>query len=719
MATLNLRKACLAAAALAAFADAVPIPASIGSDLQILLHNDLYGNESTRGDAVLVLETPQIQTAAASDCAALGESLWSPSSDLASNNFLAYLGYQSGQQSGSSHWRPTRGGRGYPPSHPWHSRHGGAYFTAGSGSNGACKAIASSGQTFDMSCNAVLPALCTQTAPLSSINYTDTSERVQTQIASGNAVYTGFRDKLSFRFLGIQYGTYPQRFTYSSALEQSGDVSALEFGDICRQVDGLTGVNDGSEDCLHLNIYTPYLPSPQTDKPQLKPVFFWIHGGAYINGYGSDPTFDGGNVASRGDVVVVTINYRLGDFGFLVGPNGTGLNGNYGISDQVSALQWVKANIAAFGGDPNRVTIGGQSAGAGSVRALLQSPKAEGLFQGAILESGPTPSSYVHYLSLDQEYAAQTLDILNLTGCAGASDEIVDCLRTYNASALVGLGAVANNVVVDGTYVITPTLEYNGTGHVNRVPLLMGTMRDEGGAGLDYVDTSNLTLSLVNNSLPVDPVINNSDVFPLPGSGNVTLDVYNVSTLVSTEVGFSCLDLATAYALTQTKTIPEVYYYEFNRSYQIPYWPSPPTKALCNAPPDADHPAGNPDAEYFKCHSGDLTIIFGTWPRWGFPERDENDIPFTQFIIDSWASWVRTWNPNPDPAYLQVRGFANTTREIALAGTTWEPVTAASQSLRKLQWPSEQVAFADAPRTAPAECSALGRPLDYFFLPGV
>ncbi|KAK1815655.1 hypothetical protein LTR12_009932 [Friedmanniomyces endolithicus] len=447
----------------------------------------------------------------------------------------------------------------------------------------------------------------------------------------------------------------------------------------------------------------------------LKPVLFWIHGGAYINGYGSDPTWDGGNLASRGDIVVVTINYRLGDFGFLVGPNGTGLNGNYGISDQVSALQWVKANIAAFGGDPNHVTIGGQSAGAGSVRALLQSPPAAGLFAGAILESDPSPPSYSYYLSLDQEYAAQTLPILNLTGCGSSnSNAEVACLRNYNASALVGLAAVANNVVVDGTYVVTPAITFNGTGHVNKVPLLMGTMRDEGGSLDTVVQTTNLSLSLAKNLLPVAPVVDDPSVFPLPGSGNVTLDIYNVTTRVSTDASFYCLDVATAYAVAKTHTLPEMYYYQFNRSYQIPYWPPPPNKALCNAPPDAAHPAGNPDAEYFKCHSGDLTTIFGTWRRWGLPERDENDTPFTQFIIDSWSSWVRTWNPNPDPGYLKVRGYANTTREMALAGSLWAQVDASAPTLRKLQWPSSQEPFPEA-----AQCSALGLPLDYFFLPGV
>lgn len=301
---------------------------------------------------MIVLDNAQTHSQAAKSCSALGESLWKPPTDLSSNDFLKYLTYQSDV--------PSRGDGSHnskPWSHhqPW--SHEQLYFVDGTAGRGKCLAISTLGQTKAVSCRARLPALCSQSASLSGINDTDTSARFQTDVSSGEAIYTGYRDKVSFRFLGIKFAEYPERFTYSSPVKAKGDVSALEFGDICRQVDGLTGVNDGSEDCLHLNIYTPYLPKASSDNDKLKPVMFWIHGGAFINGYGSDPTFDGGNLASRGDVVVVTINYRLGDFGFLTFGNGTGLDGNYGISDQVSALQWVHDNIAAFGGDPNRVTI--------------------------------------------------------------------------------------------------------------------------------------------------------------------------------------------------------------------------------------------------------------------------------------------------------------------------------------------------------------------------
>lgn len=131
-----------------------------------------------------------------------------------------------------------------------------------------------------------------------------------------------------------------------------------------------------SEDCLTLNIW-----SPGTDGKK-RPVLVWIHGGAFISGSGSSPLYDGTSFAKNGDLVVVTINYRLGILGFLhlaeLGGDGYQNSGNCGILDQIAALKWVKENIAAFGGDPDQVTIFGESAGAMSVGVLLASPKAKG-----------------------------------------------------------------------------------------------------------------------------------------------------------------------------------------------------------------------------------------------------------------------------------------------------------------------------------------------------
>jgi para-nitrobenzyl esterase len=146
--------------------------------------------------------------------------------------------------------------------------------------------------------------------------------------------------------------------------------------------------DDVSEDCLYLNVWTP---AAGHDKPC--PVLVWIHGGAFCQGSGSVPIYDGRALAAQG-VVVVTLNYRLGVLGFLAHPDLTqesplAPGGNFGLQDQIAALQWVQANIAAFGGDPGAVTIAGQSAGALSVHMLVASPLAQGLFHRAIAQSGP------------------------------------------------------------------------------------------------------------------------------------------------------------------------------------------------------------------------------------------------------------------------------------------------------------------------------------------
>ncbi|HEX9082769.1 MAG TPA: carboxylesterase family protein, partial [Holophagaceae bacterium] len=165
-----------------------------------------------------------------------------------------------------------------------------------------------------------------------------------------------------------------------------------DFGPSCPQHDP-----DGpaDEDCLTLNVWTP--PRPAGEK---LPVLVFIHGGAFVSGAGSQVLYDGSALAGEG-LVVVTFNYRLGVLGYLAHPllsaeSPDGVSGNYGLRDQIAALDWVRRNIAAFGGDPGRVTVFGESAGAESVALLLVCPQAKGLFRGAILQSPALPGSLRH-----------------------------------------------------------------------------------------------------------------------------------------------------------------------------------------------------------------------------------------------------------------------------------------------------------------------------------
>ena len=213
----------------------------------------------------------------------------------------------------------------------------------------------------------------------------------------------------------------------------SGTQTALAYGSECIQLPG-----EGEEDCLFLNIFTSYLPNTDVSD-ELRPVMFYIHGGAFVAGTGANPDYDGGNLASRGDVVVVTINYRLGVFGFLALDSST--PGNYGMADQVVALDWIRANIAAFGGDSNRITVFGQSAGANSVVSLLGSPEAIGKFAAAMPMShiaglGLLGDFYTTYSSIEDAAASAVSSVLGPTNCTSATSQ-VDCLRSFDAQDLL------------------------------------------------------------------------------------------------------------------------------------------------------------------------------------------------------------------------------------------------------------------------------------------
>ncbi|TKA82943.1 hypothetical protein B0A55_01301 [Friedmanniomyces simplex] len=620
-------------------------------------------NTSSRTDAAIVLSQPMTEPQAAAACSALGEKLWSPTQSP--GDFLDYLCYEG---TNGPYWIAGRQGP-------------------------TCKTFTADGTQSQQKCLDHLPALCTQSAPLANATYADNSTTWQTTISAGAQTLTGFRDRFSFRFEGVRYAAEPERWTYSTVYNGTGHADALAFGSECVQG------NAGSTDCLFLNVWTPFLPggggaAAAAEKP--KPVMFWIHGGAFTGGTGSDPTFDGGSLVSRGDVVVVTTNYRLGTLGFLALDDGV-TNGNYGFADQITALKWVQANIKSFGGDPDRITILGQSAGAASVRALLASPKAIGKYAAAIPQSNLAGSAYAttysSYLSILQEVALAAEPILNATGCLNATSQLA-CLRAVDPFVLANVTTPARYLVVDGTYLVTDQLEVTGRGPAAHVPVLMGFMRDDGAAFITYPAPNDTVSTLLTANGFNLSTISTLSVFPEPASANETLNVFNTTALIATDSEFRCLDEATAYSAIKHAVFPTVYFYEFNRSYQLSFYQ--PNFPVCEPPPTPAHPYGDPSAEYFKCHSGELYYVFGSLAFNGLPPRDDYDIPMSQFTLDTWASFARTYDPTPSLAFLQARGFANTTAEIQRSGAPWLPVTTpeevgegdAGLMLRMLQYPS-------------------------------
>ncbi|NTJ11525.1 carboxylesterase/lipase family protein [Rhizobium lusitanum] len=290
-------------------------------------------------------------------------------------------------------------------------------------------------------------------------------------------------------YLGIPYAAPPIGDLRWKPPEEhalwTGTRNATSFGPACAQV-MLLGVFAGpantNEDCLYLNVIAPRDTQAGGEK---LPVLFWIHGGGFVDGAGSD--YDASKLAARGKVVVVSINYRLSLLGFFAHPalNKEGhLVANYGLLDQQLAMRWVKDNIANFGGDPDNITVAGQSAGGASVAFNVISPLTKGLFHKAIIQSS---ASYLTAIPLEVAEKKATA-FAEAAGCGSGEDEATaSCLRNLPADALMKLSGPAEGF---GPYVVTPVADGQivpgggasaiESGSFNHMPIMNGSTRDEG-----------------------------------------------------------------------------------------------------------------------------------------------------------------------------------------------------------------------------------------------
>jgi para-nitrobenzyl esterase len=286
-------------------------------------------------------------------------------------------------------------------------------------------------------------------------------------------------------FLGIPYAAPPVgdlRWQPSQAhAPWVQPLDATKFANHCPQVASPFGVASLTEDCLYLNVFTRHTGDDHDDREasRRRPVMVWIHGGSLVVGESDD--YDPTQLVKEGGVIVVTINYRLGLLGFFAEPALDAephLLANYGLMDQQFALQWVRRNIAAFGGDPDRVTIFGESAGGLSAFSNLASPKAAGLFQRAIVESGAYQiTSPLPTLAQGETAGSAVATALGCT--SGSNAAIAACLRSESVADILGAQGSSAVPIVDGQVLTEQLASAFGSGNFNQVPVIDGSNHDE------------------------------------------------------------------------------------------------------------------------------------------------------------------------------------------------------------------------------------------------
>ena len=424
-------------------------------------------------------------------------------------------------------------------------------------------------------------------------------------------------------FLGLPYAAPPVgdlRWKAPQPLAKwKGERDATKFGSHCAQVavfqDMIFPDAGPSEDCLYLNVYSP---ANATGRSKL-PVMFWIHGGGFSGGAGSEPRHNGDFLPLKG-VVLITINYRLGVFGFLatadLAKEADGAAGNYGLMDMIAALQWTKSNIGAFGGDPNNVTIFGESAGSFAVSTLMASPMAKGLFQKGIGESGGAVGRGV----LNYDTLAQR-EVKDAEWAASTSSKSLADLRAMSTDVV--LAAARKNQGgfppdVDGKVLTEPVDDTYAAGKQAHVPLLAGWNADEG----SFAARSGLTTAQWKETAAKmfpDRTEEFLKLYPADSDAQAVRSAIDFGSDQFIALGtWRWLE-----AHLKTGDAP-VYCYHFELA----------------ATPSKFHPGT------FAFHSDDIEYVFGTLDtRPGWEVRPE-DRKLSEAVMTYWTNFARSGDPN-------------------------------------------------------------------------
>ena len=450
-----------------------------------------------------------------------------------------------------------------------------------------------------------------------------------TTLGTANGVAT---DDGVVAFLGLPFAEPPVgdlRFKPPVEVDAwDSPVDAGEFGPACAQpADAGTGnlYDNQSEDCLTLNVWTPSADSKK------RPVMVWVHGGGWIYEGTEDPLYSGAHLAARGDVVVVSMEYRLGIFGFSHFDEIPG-SGNAGLLDQRLALEWVRDHIEAFGGDPNDVTLFGESAGGMSATALMAMPSAKGLFHKAIAQSGAGSTAR------ETAYAKAVSD--ELLGAAGVSDlnELLDLSTEELVTAqdlmleVAFLGDLLFGTVVDGDVFPEPPIHAIAKGAASDVPLLTGTTRDETRLWIFYVpilaDISfDAVVALIpygERAIPEGKTV--QDVIDLYESNRPGAEPGVITHAAGSDIFFRlpAIRLVEAQLAHQPNN---TFFYRFD-------WP-PPAPA-------------SPDNDLGAMHGAELAFMFGSGNEGWLDIYGPDPLPqpLTEQMMDAWLAFAKTGDPN-------------------------------------------------------------------------
>ena len=231
---------------------------------------------------------------------------------------------------------------------------------------------------------------------------------------------------------------------------------------------------------------------------------------------------------------------------------------------------------------------------------------------------------------------------------------------------------------------------------------MMGTTQHDGAPFLSFPQTTNASAYYASQGFTPP----SAALFPTTSTGNLTKDLYTTASRLSTDGLFRCVDEATANTLLNNARLDQIYYYEFDRTYQTKGWPG---TDVCDPPSSAAHPNGDPSQPYLKCHSGELYYVFGNLARQGLPLRDAGDLPFEQFVLDTFVAFMRTGDPNVEVGYARARGYTETAAMVERA-EKWVPAKKGKLGLQVLDWPKAVMSgFRDG-----EQCDSLGLGLKYY-----